>query len=103
MYSSYIQSAVESADVPPSIFILQFQPVPSPHSHYSIRWTVFTFYYSQLMCPPLSFSLEFQPAPPSPTPTQYSTGTVQTCFTQMSGGVGGVGGGNPSIIFVMTQ
>ena len=49
----------------------------------------FSCNYSQLMCPPLSFTLKFQPAPPSPTPNRYSIETVQTYFTQMNGGVGG--------------
>ena len=52
----------------------------------------FSCNYSQLMCPPLSFTLKFQPAPPSPTPNWYSIETVRTYFTQMNGGVGGGGG-----------
>ena len=63
---------------------------------------------SQLMCPPFSFTLKFQPAPPPrllppPTPSQYSIETVRTYFTWVNGGVGGGGGGDPSLLFIMTQ
>ena len=58
---------------------------------------------SQLMCPPLSFTLKFQPAPPPPTPSHYS---IETVYKHILRGwmVGWrVGGGNPSLLFIMTQ
>ena len=52
----------------------------------------FSCNYSQLMCPPLSFTLKFQPAPP-PHSSQYSIKTVRTYFTWVNDGVGGMWGG----------
>ena len=61
----------------------------------------FSCNYSQLMCPPLPFTLKFQPAPPSPTPNQYSIETDSTDIfyaNERWGGGWGGGGTLPSFL-----